>query len=367
MKNPVEQLTKLGKCMMMSASLALAGSAGAFAQTCGGTYVVQQGDTLSAIANRQYKDVKKWSAIFQFNTDTVKTPNSIYVGQPLNMPCIAGLPVGLVGGVDPASVETVAARLEVPEGTGPKIGRINIVTGDDRLPWSDRDLPSGGMMTELVTAAMDAELHDGGYAIHWVNDWAAHLEPLLSNALVDVGFPWYKPDCASQPETYRCKNLIFSEPVFEVLVLLFVRSDDGFALNEDADIHGKTLCRPKAAATFFLDKDGRNWLKDEKVKLVQPIQSDDCFQMLVDGDVDAVVLNEFHGRKAVVELGLQEQISVAGGQPIAIQGLHVVAHKDHPDAERLINLVASGIAKIKADGTHNRIVSSHLNRIWSKL
>ena len=39
----------------------------AFAQSCGGTYVVKRGESLSLIADRQYKDVGKWTAIHSAN------------------------------------------------------------------------------------------------------------------------------------------------------------------------------------------------------------------------------------------------------------------------------------------------------------
>lgn len=360
-------MASLAASFALACGLAMGVSDQAMAQTCGGTYRVQPGDTLSQIADKLYDDAGKWSAVFQSNAARIgERPDRITVGMRLTMPCIDGLPSGLKDGrkVVEKPAEVAPARLVVPAGNAANKRKINIVTGDDRKPFSGRDMPNGGMMTELVDAAMTAADPDGGYAIHWVNDWSAHFEPLMSNALLDAGFPWYRPDCENQPDTYRCQNLMFSKPVFEVLVLLFVHKDAQFAFNTDADIAGKTLCRPKGFATFFLDKDGRNWLKDGKVSLKTPITSDECFQMLARGDVDAVIMNEFHGREAVSKLNLKDQITIAGGKPLAIQGLHVVVHKSHPDAQQILDTVADGIDKIVADGSHQKIVEAHLSRIW---
>jgi polar amino acid transport system substrate-binding protein len=187
----------------------------------------------------------------------------------------------------------------------------------------------------------------------------------MSNAFFDAGFPWFRPDCEDVPDEYKCQNIVFSDPVFEALVLLFVRADEAGKFATDAAMEGKTLCRPKGFSTFLLNQHGRNWEKDGMVELVRPFESDECFEMLAEGEIDAIVINEFHGRKSLARLGLKEQVVVADAPPVSVQGLRVAVHKDHPDAEELVALVSDGIAKIQANGTHSEIVTRHLTRIWS--
>ncbi len=50
------------------------------------TYVVQAGDSLSAIAQKFYGDAKRWTEIWEANKDKVKDPNRILVGQELRIP-----------------------------------------------------------------------------------------------------------------------------------------------------------------------------------------------------------------------------------------------------------------------------------------
>ena len=76
-----------------------------------------------------------------------------------------------------------------------------------------------------------------------VNDWSAHLDPLLSNAMLDMGFPWLQPDCAQNPDNYRCANFEFSDPMFEMLVLLFIDRTHPIQFREDSDIFGMRICR----------------------------------------------------------------------------------------------------------------------------
>ncbi len=346
-------------------SFAIIGT-GAAAQSCGGVYTVKSGDSLSLIADSQYKDVGKWSAIYQSNVGTIgNDPQRISVGMQLNLTCIDGLPLGLQGGVDVEAVTEASAPLAVPLGNAATRSKINLLTADDYKPFTDRSLPNGGMYTEIVQATMDAAAPQEGYAIHWVNDWSAHHEPLLANALLDLGFPWFKPDCDADPETYRCANLVFSDPVFEVLSVMLVQSSSGFAYNTDADMQGRTLCRPAGYSTFIFDQDGRNWLKDGDITLEMPGTIDDCFRMLTAGEVDGLVLNEFTGRQKIKDLGLDGQVQVATGLPIAIDGLFIVAHKSHPQAQELMVLVNDGLSQIKQNGEYQRVIDEHMTRIWA--
>ncbi|MEM9349585.1 MAG: transporter substrate-binding domain-containing protein [Pseudomonadota bacterium] len=336
------------------------------AQSCGGIYTVEQGDSLSLIADDLYKDAGRWSTIYQTNVSTIGSdPELIDVGTKLLLTCINGLPLGLEGGIDLSNIIAVSAPLQVPLGDASVRNKINLLTADDYKPFTDRSLPGGGMYTEIVQATMEAAAPDVGFAIHWVNDWEAHQEPLLSNALLDLGFPWFKPDCEAEPATYRCQNLVFSDPVFEVLSVMFVRADSGFAYRTDADMEGRVLCRPAGFSTFIFDHKGRDWLRDGVITVDMPSAIDDCFEGVVSGRYDGLVLNEFTGREKIQSLGLEGVVDVAGGLPIAIDGLHIIAHKSHPQAAELMALVNGGLKEIKENGEYQRVIDEHMTRIWA--
>ena len=51
-----------------------------------GVYTVQPGDTLSKISKWHFGDPMKYMEIFNANTDTLKDPNKVAVGQKLKLP-----------------------------------------------------------------------------------------------------------------------------------------------------------------------------------------------------------------------------------------------------------------------------------------
>lgn len=350
----------------LSCVMAMGGAVAA--DTCGGTYTVQRGDSLSVIANTLYRNASMWTLIHATNAAKIGAdPDTIQTGMTLTLGCVGGLPVGLENGTPKAQALTqiTPTFAKITPGTAATRQKINLMTGSDYAPFTDVNLPNGGILADVVNAAMAEANPDAGYAIHWVEGWDSHLEPLLSNALLDMGFPWIKPDCAATPTEYRCANFKFSDPMFEMLMLLFVNASDPLPFAQDTDVHGATLCRPSGYAVHQLDRPDRRWLADGHVTLVQPHAVADCFQMLAAGEVDGVVINEFTGRTAIKTLGLKDVVEVAP-RPLAIEGLHVLVHKTHPRADDLIETINAGLRGIKQNGTYRRIVDTHMTRVWSE-
>lgn len=351
---------------LIAAGLIGLGAGMAQAATCGGTYTVQSGDTLSGIANRLYDNAGNWTVIHNSNLRVIgPKPHLIRVGMKLSITCLDGLPTGLPGGVEVTNVVPTAAKVQIAPGNAAVRTRINLLTGSDYAPFTHKDSHNGGLLTEVVDAAMNKAAPDKGYAIHWVNDWGSHFEPLLSNALLDLGFPWFQPDCSAMPENYRCENLKFSDPMFEMLILLFTDKSKPIQFTSDRDIEGKTLCRPAGYFTFDLDQDGRRWLVDNKITLKQPVKVKDCFDMVLRGEADAVAINEFTGRAALKEHALADKILVVP-QPLSVSGLHVVVHKSHPEADDMLAMINEGLRGIRADGKYQSIIEDHMARIWAE-
>ncbi len=65
--------------------LRLPGSAAPTSAPSGGSYIVQAGDTLSVIADREGV-AGGWRALYEANTDMVENPALIYVGEQLRLP-----------------------------------------------------------------------------------------------------------------------------------------------------------------------------------------------------------------------------------------------------------------------------------------
>jgi nucleoid-associated protein YgaU len=60
------------------------------ASAAAATYTVRSGDSLSAIAKREYGDAGQWRRIYEANRDQIDNPDLIHPGQELKIPRTEG-------------------------------------------------------------------------------------------------------------------------------------------------------------------------------------------------------------------------------------------------------------------------------------
>jgi polar amino acid transport system substrate-binding protein len=364
-------------CAIAAFSIGLLGcQERAAAQSCGVDYAVKEGESLADIAARVYGSSSQWTLIFYANQDRMGANASLLVpGLSIRIPCLDGqqpaLPQSppLATSSPTLAAPAVSDKIELSS----VVKRIEFLTADGLTPFTDRSLPNGGMITQLVSTAMELiKSQSGGgftYNVSWVNDWAAHLNPLLITRAFDSGFPWQKPDCnqpadLAQDARYRCQKFFFSDPLYEVFTVLFVKSNSSMTFARDDEVIGKTLCQPAGYSTYELDKGGRNWVKDNKIVLLRPQSIEECFRLLDSGSVSAVVAADLTGKSVSAALGLGEKVK-ALQRPVAIGTLHLIVPKTHPHASTVLYYINTAVAKLRESGEYDRIVDSHLSRFWT--
>ncbi|WP_333847602.1 LysM peptidoglycan-binding domain-containing protein [Phaeobacter italicus] len=320
---------------------------GAAHAICDVDYRVQPGDTLFSIAETHYNDRSRWTLIYYSNQHVLAGP-SVIPGKTLHIPC-----AGQASAPDPTPLRKDDAEMK-------------LLTGGGFAPFTDQALPGQGMITELVNAAMELTPSPVSYSITWEEDWSRHLFPMLDEKQFDMGFPWLKPDCAATPDNERCVNFHFSEPLITIPIMVFVRADDPFRFDSDADMIGKTLCRPDGYYSHDLDRSDRRWLSEGQVTLARAKTPAACFQRLMAGEVDAVSLNLFLGADTLIAEGLRDKV-IPLERAISEEGLHVVISKRHWRGTAHLYRINAGLKALKAEGRFQDIVSRHLELFWAQL
>jgi polar amino acid transport system substrate-binding protein len=316
------------------------------AQVCGFDYVLREGDTLAQIAQRAYGSKAQWTIIFYANQDRINANAALLApGQPIKLPCFGAARPNIAAPAAPAAPPSTPARTAAGSFVlSSMVKSIEFLTADGFTPYADRSLERGGLILDLLTSSMKLiEDQAGGsfrFQVSWVNDWAAHLNPLLITRAFDVGAPWTKLNCADlstldASSQYKCQKFFFSDPFYEDVTVLFVKQASPITFQVDEDVHGKTLCRTRGWSTFDLNKKGRNWITDNKIVLVQPQTPEDCFRMLDNGAVDAVVISDLTGRSIAASLGMLSRVR-ATDRPVHIETMHAIVAKTHPHARTIL-------------------------------
>jgi polar amino acid transport system substrate-binding protein len=345
------------------------------AQTCGTDYTLKADDTLADIARRVYGNASQWSVIYYANQDRLGSGATLLVpGQSLKIPCLGGQ-------AKPAAAKPAETPPPSPLQTNETVSfqlssmlkRIEFLTADGYTPFTGRNVPEGGMIIDLLQSGMNLikEQAKGGFdfQVSWVNDWSAHLNPLLITRAFDAGIPWSKPDCNNAAALdkvgqYMCQKFFFSDPFYESVTVLFVRNDGSFNFDSDEQVVNKTLCRTKGWSAYDLDKGGRNWVKDGKVILMQPQTAEECFRLLDEGTVDAVVIAELTGQAVAATTGMADRVH-AESRPLHIETMHAIIAKTHPNARTMLYYINSSLRRLKETGAYDAIAAKHLEQFWN--
>ncbi|MGZ2256959.1 hypothetical protein [Roseobacter sp. A03A-229] len=342
------------------------------ADHCGGSYVIVSGDSLSRIADRLYKDARQWTRIYVHNRDAIgEDPDKILVGDQLELICIDGRPTGLATGIsdDPDPATTAAYEPSVQpaafDATTILERPIRMVATEDQAPFSDRSLPSGGLVSELIAAALQVARPETPVDRSTVRELVALDASSSSSDPTDVFYPWMRPDCAARPAEPLCADYLYTDPLFEIVMMLYVEASSTTPLLEPMTMRGMRLCRVAGLPVFMLDEDGRNWLRDGQVEMLHARTLEACFDHLSNGEVDAVVANEFAGRAAASKKAATGHRLT--GLPFDTVTLHAVVSRDTPGAQALLADMNAGLREIRHSGGYQNILDRHLTQAWAGL
>lgn len=357
-------LTAAGAALLASMSTSAAAAA-----RCGEIYVVQRGDSLSAIAQAAFNDPEFWPNIYEFreNPQIIGTnPNQLTIGDQLAMPACPGQ----VAAAPPRTIQRQASvttsNNAISVGFHPL---IDVLTGGDYVPFTDEGYPGRGMMTQIVEAAMAASDLPNEFRVEFINDWGAHLHKLLPRNKYDFGFPWIKPDCADPaalPEDMQIRcDYEWSAPLYTFAVAYYGLKSDPNPPQSFDDLRGKIVCRPAGWYTFDMAEHG---LRDgETFTLSRPSTVAACFEQLERGRVDYVAMNRFTGEAALASAGLREFIAPVQSL-VDPRSFHVVAHRDNGEAAfTWMAEFNKGLQRIRQNGVWDQIVNWHLEKHRSGL
>jgi polar amino acid transport system substrate-binding protein len=337
---------------------------------CGSVYTVQPGDTLYEVAVSAYGNGGLYQEIYRANRDLLRDERTVEIGDKILIPCLDGANASARPDAEaPKLAAEVEKLLAAPVGSIadnrvsslPTGERIRFLTGSDFAPFADKKSFAGGMITDLVTRAMSAAAPDQDFRVTFINDWSAHLDVLLPDGAFDVGFPWYKPDCAkaeklSDELRMRCDEFEFSDPFYEVSIGFYSRAGDQLAETLSYDgLFGKKLCRPKGQLTFDLDLHD---LMAPNVSIETPGTAGECFTRLMQGQVDVVSLVRSEADSELRQLGIGGEVAEIEGLA-SRQTLHALVLKSNPNGRAYLDILNQGLASLMASGEWFSVVATH--------
>ncbi|MGL4237017.1 LysM peptidoglycan-binding domain-containing protein [Tabrizicola sp.] len=333
----------------------------ASAQEACTTYTVKDGDTLGSIAQTAYGTFD-YQMIFNANRDALAaSPNSLPAGLELILPCEDGR---LTADSELSSV--IDAETEKQEATATKNNiyepPLKFVTANGFAPFTDESLTGGGIMNRLAMTALQRGGNDREATLSWVDDWGAHLDPLLPTGAMDVSVAWMMPDCSKMDllgefSLLRCTQFDKSLPIYEMAFSYITLNDNKYAnVPTFRDLEGARICRPKDYELEMLEIEG---LVEPFITMVLLPSLADCAQAVVDGEVDVYVDGTETGIRLFEDLGVGDRIAV---NPYLVQfpTFHFIVAKNNPRGRVYLAMINRGLTEMRESGEWYDIVASGL-------
>ena len=382
-------------------SIVIALSAGtAYSQQACSTYTVQRGDTLYNISRAAFDgDHQYHDEIYRLNRSVIgRNPNYLETGIQLEIYCPPGgqAPAQTATGTDTQAQETTTAVAEpvvqetveqpevqetvtqepvqepvavveetvvaTEEQSGPSQAAVDraasrnvalIVTANGFPPYTDESLPNRGMLVEMVETALVRGNPDGAYAVSFVNDRESHRDLLLPSMSIDASFPWSMPDCGMDEqvmtdfEIFACSNFVFTDPFYTIVDGFYaVKGSEHLDSFDYADLVGTTICRPEGYTITHLEVEG---LVPPAVEYVTPVTAEECFEMLMFGEVDLVSMDLSAGDHYLNRLNISFDVA-SNPNIVALRPLNVVLMKSNPNAEGIVEVLNDGLAEMQQSG-----------------
>jgi hypothetical protein len=245
-----------------------------------------------------------------------------------------------------------------------------VATG--RPPLTDERLPDGGLITALLSTSLTMGLgRDAGAAeveLQWAKLPLVAIQSLLADPSIDISFPWEAADCERpndlvQASAVLCDNALFTDPILQVVIGLFIPSDRSFRFDTDQSIFGRTICVPNDRDLSTLNASGRNWLSDKRVAVIRQPTLLECASIVQQREADAFIANDLEGQYLIARLGLGQLFAMAE-RPLGTRGVHAIVSRDHAKAFALVTAVNQGLKELKQSEAYATIVRRHLARLW---
>ncbi len=242
-----------------------------------------------------------------------------------------------------ASALLLAAGLPAAGGAAEE---LRLVTGNDYAPYTDENLPEGGLVNELVKRIYDSI--GIKYAIDW-KPWRRGYEEGAAGEYV-----------ATYPYIYneeRNRYFAYSEPIYQSNLRLFSRIDAALDPAGIDDLRDRRVCLPlgwapgqNLAEMFAADAVTRDMPPDIRT----------CFRLLDRARTDFVLANEIQGWSSAEAVGLDDQAIEMSAFNIEVNPVHVIFSRKAPDFEAEVARFNAALASLRESGAYDKIVAKHL-------
>lgn len=222
---------------------------------------------------------------------------------------------------------------------------LRLVTGDDYAPFTGKSLPAGGMLTQVVQAALDARGVSG--TLDWQPWKRGYMKTLRGD--YDATFPYIR-------SPHREEVFLYSEPLFIAEQHIFSRAGEVIEVDDVPSMKGRRLCYPLGWQPPQIIQ---QLLDDGQLSRHSPAGLNECARLLLLGRDDFFISDRRLGETALQLTGVPVVQFRRSGSAISRSPLHLIVPRSNPRAAEIIEQFNQGLALLKANGDYQRLLEHY--------
>lgn len=159
---------------------------------------------------------------------------------------------------------------------------VTLTTGNDYAPFVHSQLPGGGMVTEVIRAALESQ--GATIDVRWTT-WTRAMEE-AKEGKASGSFPWFVTK-------ERQADFLYSESIYDIREYAFTKPGSKLDFSKLESLEGSRLCLPTgwAAPPAMADL-----VAAGKVKRAESRDASSCLRMVLSGSADYFITDPFQGR-----------------------------------------------------------------------
>ena len=225
---------------------------------------------------------------------------------------------------------------------------LRLVTGDDYAPFTGQALPEGGMLTQVVRAALQQS--NIASSLDWQPWNRGYLKTLRGD--YDATFPYVRT-----PQ--REEEFLYSEPLFIAEQHIFSRAGEVIEVDDVPSMQGRRLCYPLGWQPPPIIQ---QLVDDGQLSRHSPAGLHECARLLLMGRDDFFISDRRLGETALRLTGEPIERFRRSNSAINRSTLHLIVPRSHPQAAVIIAQFNQGLAQLRASGDYQRMLERHLQR-----
>jgi polar amino acid transport system substrate-binding protein len=225
---------------------------------------------------------------------------------------------------------------------------LRLVTGDDYAPFTGKALPAGGMLTQVVRAALQRSSIDS--SLDWQPWKRGYMKTLRGD--YDATFPY-----VHTPQ--REEVFLYSEPLFVAEQHIFSRAGQVIEINDVRSMQGLRLCYPLGWQPPPIIQ---QLLDDGQLRRHSPTGLNECARLLLMDRDDFFISDRRLGETALQLTGVPLEQFRRSDSAINSSTLHLIVPRSHPQAAVIIAQFNQGLAQLRASGDYQRLLERNLQQ-----